>query len=91
MIGRIDHVFVHALFNRQRLFLIITKVTQTAAMDQILGLPMLDTQNKQELIGLPAVAGRKLYIVPVIQVEEGLQFVPGSINLLHVDWQIQFL
>ena len=55
---KIDHVFVHALLNRQQLFLIITKVTQTAAMDQILGLPMLDTQNKQELIGLPAVAGR---------------------------------
>ena len=66
---------------KRRLFASITKVSkQFDKTDHVLGFPLLRLTTNTETVGLPAMAGKKLYIVPM-----------GEDELLNVNWDIQFL
>lgn len=87
--GSLQQVMLHELRGTTRLFAIILKVDQSSqAKDWVLKLPILDTTEQVEVIGLPAISGKRLYMLPV---SGGGPWVLGGKQLLWVDWQIQFL
>ena len=69
------------LHTQQKLFALVTKAENYEEMDEVLGLPLLHLSREKEVVGLPGIDGRKLYILPV----------SGGSKLLHVTWTIQFL
>lgn len=90
-IGRLNQVLVHELLNVRRVFCLITKVPVTQDQtDDVLDVPLLQLSSDRLLIGLPAISGRKLYMLPVSRGSDR-DLVKGDDMFLWVDWQIQFL
>ena len=103
-IVRIDNLLVHTLDNRRRVFLKISEVEgnedNAVSRDRVLDLPMLRLQqegpgvNGVNLIGLPALQSRKLYVIPVAKGLDGSLQRQGNKNsgdLLLVTWTLQYL
>lgn len=90
-IGRLDRVVSHELMNVRRVFCLVTEVSLTQHQrDDVLGVPLLQLSKDQVLIGLPAISGRKLYMLPVSRDSDN-ELIKGDDMLLWVNWQIQFL
>lgn len=90
-LGRLDQVFVHQLMHVRQIFCLVTKVLLSQDQrDNILDVPLLQPSKNQLIIGLPAVSGQKLYMLPVSRDSEN-DLIQGDDMLLWVDWQIQFL
>ena len=93
-IGRLDAIFIHELsLDSRRLFAYVTRVSKhSAPEDIVLGIPMLRRTKERIMIGLPAIAARKLYIVSVEHSKDGELRLGGSDMLLYCNWtDIQFL
>ena len=90
-ISRLDHILVHEIGStKRRLFGLVQKVKDEGMRDFVLGLPILGLSGEKEMVGLPAIGSRKLYILPVEQqADSGLKL--GGSGLLHVTWTVQFL
>jgi len=58
-IGRVNGIFLHYLpQNPKRIFFHITPIrTESLAMDDVLGLPVYETNKCDEIIGLPGITG----------------------------------
>jgi len=90
-IGRIDHIFIHEVVKGQkRMFAVVKRVVDQKKKDHVLNLPILWVSDETDIVGLPAITGRKLYIISVKQ-RTGGGLDLGGRDLLFVDWQIQFL
>ena len=97
-IGRLDAIFVHELsVGCRRLFAYVTRVLvqsdAVGSMDAVLGIPVLQCTKERVMIGLPAIAAKKLYIVPVERRKNSNELcLGGSDMLLYCNWtDIQFL
>jgi hypothetical protein len=69
-LARLEAAFVHQLHkihtkeHEKRLFVIVTYFTDEAmALDPVLNLPHRQLNGCQEIIGLPAIQGKQLYLV----------------------------
>lgn len=92
-IGRLDHIFTHENLYERRLFCIVTKATLVEdKKDDVLDMPLLKISNNQLMISLPAILGRKLYMLPVSQDgSDSLRSGDADDMLLWVRWHIQYL
>lgn len=92
-VGRLDQVFVHELMHVRRVFCLITRVISSPQhqKDNVLDMPLLQISNDQLIVGLPAISGQKLYMLPVSHGDSERNLVKGDDMFLWVDWQIQFL
>jgi hypothetical protein len=106
-IARVDIIFIHELLSGyRRVFAMITRVSDYGQRDLVTGAPILNLQHRQEIVGLPAVEGRKLYVVSLsrklcgIKLEElvhgtariGKDSPSGEVeSLLHCPWDVTFL
>ena len=66
-IERLDAIFVYELSSEtRRLFANITRVLKHSdSTDDVLNIPVLRCTSERVMVGLPAVAAKKLYIVSV--------------------------
>jgi len=64
-IAKIEGIFVHELLRVCRAFLRIRHVAISADQDIILDLPKLELAESWELIGLPRIQARNMYVVAV--------------------------
>ncbi|KAI9749068.1 MAG: hypothetical protein M4579_007019 [Chaenotheca gracillima] len=89
-IGRIDFSFIHEIVRGDRRILLwISEVeAETLEKDRVLELPLLRMKGSQIIVGLPAVVGKKIYIVPW---EEQVGARDYGNSLLHCTWEIEFL
>jgi hypothetical protein len=66
-LARVDAAFVHVMSKRskiRRLFLIVNLFSDAELpMDDVLGLPRRRLSGNQALVGLPAITGKKFYMV----------------------------
>lgn len=72
--------------------MMITKVASNAdesRLDPVLRLPLLRLSEEATIIGLPAVSGDHVYLLPVTP--NRLQLKAGGQELLFVNWRIKFL
>ena len=89
--GRLDQVLVHQLLNVRRWFCFIMEVCHSSnKKDDILDVPLLQLLEDRHLIGLPAISGKTLYMLPVSRGSEN-ELLTGDDMLLWVDWEIQYL
>ncbi len=72
------------------MFAVVKRVVDQKKKDHVLNLPILWVSDETDIVGLPAITGRKLYIISVKQ-RTGGGLDLGGRDLLFVDWQIQFL
>jgi hypothetical protein len=76
-IARIDHIFVHELLRKRRIFLKIRDVQSVQDRDEVLDVPSLFVPGLDEValrfVGLPAIDAKKLYILPVTRSAQGLR------------------
>ncbi|KAI9747998.1 MAG: hypothetical protein M4579_007339 [Chaenotheca gracillima] len=94
-VGRIDYIFVHEIVRGdRRMFLWVTMVEtcqpQQQEKDNVLGLPLLKLKDAKSVVGLPAVSGERIYMVPLKE-RDGVVSDDGEEKLLHCTWQIDFL
>jgi hypothetical protein len=103
----VDIIFVHKLlYGYRRVFAIISRVSDHRQLDPVIGAPILNLQRRQEIVGLPAIEGRKLYIVSLSRKLCGIkleELVHGTARigkdsssrevegLLHCPWDVAFL
>ena len=90
-LGQLQHIMLHELRGKKRLFAVILKVIPSAiGKDWVLKLPLLQATDERVVVGLSAMKGDKLYIVPSSMEGYGPTVLGGK-NLLWIDWPIQFL
>lgn len=82
---------LHQLQGTSRLFALLSKVNHTTRKDTVLDLPLLEHTEEVEVVGLPSIGGRKLYILPVNTDNSGSLELGGQDSLLWINWDIQFL
>ena len=83
-LARLDYLFVHEMFEEYRLFAVVTHTTHSnpPRRDSILGLPVIrvsvggfagipDKRFGSVIVGLPAIAASRPYVVPVIEKADG--------------------
>jgi hypothetical protein len=89
--GRVNGIFIHYLpQNPKRIFFYITPIrTDSLAMDDVLGLPVYETNKCDEVVGLPGVTGVKLYMVAVSG-GGGRDIRLGGDKLIHCTWDVEF-
>lgn len=90
-LARFDLGFIHQDFSgMQRLFLKITRVEEVAVqrLDHLLNLPILRLERKWEIVGLPAVIGKRTFVVPAHR--RGAE-VEASDPLLNIDRREEFI
>ena len=70
------------LRHTRRLFAVVVRVKQVEGNvhDPVLNLPLMEIEEEKTIVGLPSIAGRKLYMVDIQDV--GLVWVPWEIHLL---------
>lgn len=90
-IKRLDHIFTHENLHEGRLFLLSPRLLfLKIKKNNVLDMPLLKTSNNQLMIGLHAILGHKLYMLPVSQ-DGSDSLRSGDDMLLWVNWHIQFL
>ena len=96
-IVRLHHIFTHEiLLDVRRLFAVITPTIRTGKLDDWTGLPLLQLVPRREIVGLPLIHSRRLYILPVKEEQSSLSWQreenvkPGT-KLLFVEWDLEFL
>lgn len=74
------------------MFAMVTKVKdlKQRRIDSILSLSLLQLSEEKDIVDLPAIEERKLYIISIKQQADS-ELRLGGQDLLFVDWQIQFL
>jgi len=74
------------------MFAMVTKVKdlKQRRIDSILSLSLLQLSEEKDIVDLPAIEKRKLYIISIKQQADS-ELRLGGQDLLFVDWQIQFL
>lgn len=95
-IGRIAQIFTFDNAGITRVFLLLDCIRQSHSRDLLLDLPILDSQSGQQVnVGLPAVQGKKLYVLPLSAhgLSGGsLEYEPISpTSILWVSSRVQFL
>lgn len=87
-VARLDNIFIHKILpGQRRLFMMVTKVSgnvDESLLDPVLWLPLLRLSEETTIVGLPAVNGDHVYILPVTS--NGLQLKFGGQELLFVNW-----
>ncbi len=80
---------LHELREKKRLFAVIDKIKQFSLdKDWVLKVFILKISKNLNVIELPAISDRKLYMLSVSD-EKSYEF--NEKNLLWIDWEIQFL
>lgn len=97
-IGRLDQILTHDLLrDTRRVFAIVTPTIPKGVPEGLtrLDLLQLGTEAEKEVIGLPAIDARRLYVLPVRRhqgkYELATQSAAAGSDLIHVNWRIQFL
>lgn len=95
-VGRIIHIFTVENAGILRVFFVLEQVRSSVGRDLILDLPFLQPTKATTIVGLPAVVGSKLYVIPLQDSAlSGGGLTRTTIDfagrLLWVDWNIQFL
>ncbi|SLM35923.1 hypothetical protein LPUS_05324 [Lasallia pustulata] len=102
-IARISHTFTHEVVaGSRRLFLDVTPIipSQPPRNDELLAVPVLKVAGESDIVGLPAVEGTRLYVLPFIEQDgNGMELSMGKMSIdlesedkvLCVNWNIQFL
>jgi hypothetical protein len=96
--GRVNGVFLHCLLqNPARVFLYITPIeNKSLTLDSILELPVYRINTGcNEVIGLPAITGEKLYMIAVSTINRcgslrGVDLRLGGEKVLHCTWDVEF-
>ena len=96
--GKIEGIFIHELSPGEfRLFvrLIVVEESDPPRMDYVLQTPLLQFTDELEVVGLPAIDAKKLYILQVTpkiidDARYGLER-GGKQLLLHCNYDIQFM
>lgn len=107
-IGRIDNIFTHGSTKKVRVFV---EITPTAIKDQVPGEPAVDPivelsihklagkSKRPFIVGLPALGGQKVWMVPFKRSgrntvftmgDKPLDLVEGD-ELMYVEWDVQWL
>ena len=96
--GRVNGIFLHYLpQNPKRIFFYITPIiTESLAMDDVLGLPVYETHKCPDtIVGLPGITGVKLYMIAVSMMDRsrgggGMDIRLGGDRLIHCTWDMEF-
>jgi hypothetical protein len=93
--GRVDGIFLHQLLdNPERVFLYITPIdNESFVTDSVLDLPIYGIGTGQnEVIGLPAFTGEKLYMIAVsiINRDGRMDMRLGGDKVIHCTWDVGF-
>lgn len=96
-IARLDQIFTHETATGTRVFLQVTSTRARAdqPLDPVTTLPLrtLDVgDNATKICGLPALSSARLYILPIsLSMDGTCTLNHNGSELLHVNWDIQFL
>jgi hypothetical protein len=92
-LAHLNHIFVHELRNKRRVFAMVTNVEEIIGQrDEVLDLPMMRMGTTTSIIGLTAIQGQKVYILPVEVRESGMKLGDSNAkDLILVDWALQYL
>lgn len=96
--GRVNGIFLHCLpQNPAQVFLYITPIeNESLTTDSVLGLPLYGVNtSRNEVIGLPAITGEKLYMIAVSIVNRcgnlrGVDIRLGGEKVIHCTWDVEF-
>ena len=95
--ARVNGIFLHYLpQNPERVFLCITSIkNESLTTDSVLELPIYGINtSRNEVIGLPAITGEKLYMIPVSINDRcgslGKDIRLGGEKVIHCTWDVEF-
>jgi hypothetical protein len=88
-IVRLDKLFVHTFKQERRLFAWVSALERKEEKDMVLDLPLMRFTGARFVVGLPSIDLPKLYVVPLAG-NAGRQG-NGEVDLLLVEWSIQYL
>ena len=102
-IAQINHIFTYEVVaGSRRLSLDVTPIIppQPPRINELLAVPVLKIAGESDIVGLPAVEGTRLYVLPFIEQDgNGMELSMGKMSIdlesedkvLCVNWNIQFL
>lgn len=97
-IARLDQIFTHETATGVRLFVRVTKTMPHARrLDPVTILPLRTLRqgdNSIQVYGLLAISSRRLYVLPIAISAAGVCTMDENGftgDLLHVDWDIEYL
>jgi hypothetical protein len=100
-VARIDHIFVHELDGKRRVFVALSRVDTSGNLrDEVLGFRLWTLQRKDvgaglDIIGLPSILAERVYLIPVTKSGDRLQREAdadvAASRLLVVENNIEYL
>lgn len=97
--ARLNATFIHEIIpGERRLFAKMTLISQQNDMrDWVLDIPLLRNTTEELIVGLPAILGKRHYIIQLSKEMDPATTKKGKLTLgsdgplLYCNWDIQFL
>lgn len=103
-IARLDQIFIHtSTIGESRAFVMVTAADVVGNLDPLTGLPRLRLSNRTSIVGVSGIGPKRLYTIPIapansaeavtINIMQGppARDLTAGAELIHVNWNIQFL